>query len=105
MTCDDLQDDLSGSLDGELDATRERAVSAHLAVCERCRATRAAWARQSARLRNAGRSTPPPPTWERLANRIDAAADRARHARISGNGGPAALAPVPIMIATLVSTS
>jgi len=100
MTCDDLQNDLSSSLDGEIDATRARGVSAHLAVCERCRATRAAWAQQSALLRNAGRRIPAPPTWERLAHRIDGAEDRARHARISEDVGPAARAPRPAGIAT-----
>jgi anti-sigma factor RsiW len=77
MTCDDLQEDLSASLDGELDAARERAIDVHLAACERCRATRAAWSGQSVRLRDAGRRTPPPPPWEVLASRIDGAADRA----------------------------
>lgn len=41
MQCDDVFDDLSALLDGELDPDRESAVHAHLAECDECRAREA----------------------------------------------------------------
>lgn len=41
MRCDDAFDALSAWLDGELEATREQALHAHLSGCERCQAIEA----------------------------------------------------------------
>ena len=70
MNCDHLREELSGWLDGELDAARSSVLSAHLEVCESCRTTHRAWSDQRARLKSAALRTPPPPAWERLASRL-----------------------------------
>src|SRR5262245_35945835 len=89
MTCDDIRDDLSGWLDNELDAARAGIVTEHLSCCERCRATSLAWGEQSVRLRVEGKRTPEPPSWERLAHRLEGEVERARRERGPRDGGHA----------------
>src|SRR5262245_4600135 len=98
MTCDDMHDDLSGWLDGELDPTRAGLVSEHLASCERCRASSLAWGAQSARLRTEGRRMPAPPSWERLAERLEGHRDRDRRSPAFPNGGHAERTSAPVVL-------
>ena len=98
MTCDDMYDDLSGWLDGELDAARVGLVSEHLASCERCRASSLAWGELSARLRAEGRRTPAPPAWERMAERLVWRPEHARHDRYTQNGGHAERTSSPAVL-------
>ncbi|MCA9750578.1 MAG: zf-HC2 domain-containing protein [Gemmatimonadetes bacterium] len=95
--CHEFEERLAGYVDGELGPDDVRAVEAHLATCEACRATVAAWQEADAALA----SSSPARTeaeWERLASRVETAIDveaerLARAEAAVSTGAPAAATP------------
>ncbi|MEZ5066836.1 MAG: zf-HC2 domain-containing protein [bacterium] len=72
--CHEFEERLAGYVDGELGPEDARAVEAHLATCEDCRATVTAWQEADAALATSAPSRTEP-EWERLASRVEAAID------------------------------
>ncbi|MFN8178292.1 MAG: zf-HC2 domain-containing protein [bacterium] len=71
--CREIEPLLSPYVDGELSADDRRRVEAHLAGCEACRATLAAWREADAALAAAPARSDV--EWERLAQRVEKAID------------------------------
>ena len=72
MNCEDYQAALNDSVDGTIDASTATALEAHLAGCAPCRAMAEDFRAIRAAAMTLERHLPPPRTWHRIADAVEA---------------------------------